>query len=157
MTYHIEVQHASVEKPPVNDEELISWATLALAVTTESAELTLRLVDAEEMTYLNTTYRKQNKPTNVLSFPANLPKNIELECPLLGDIVICPAVLKQESIELNKSLDAHWALIVIHGVLHLLDYDHIQDDDAAIMQNLEIKLLSQLGFDNPYLEDDKID
>jgi len=111
-------------------------------------------VDSEEITYLNHAYRKKNKPTNVLAFPANLPDNIGLDYPLLGDVIICPLVLKQESLSLDKPLTAHWAHIVIHGVLHLLGYDHINEEDADKMQAVEIKLLTQLGFDNPYQEDE---
>ena len=151
--YHIDIQHACEEKIPVTDDTLISWAQHTLATQLDSAELTLRLVDLEEITHLNHYYRKQNKPTNVLAFPANLPSGITLDYPLLGDIIICPAVLQQESLALNKPLIAHWALIVIHGVLHLLGYDHIEDDEAVVMQTLEIKLLAESGFDNPYLDE----
>ncbi|MDP3705083.1 MAG: rRNA maturation RNase YbeY [Legionellaceae bacterium] len=157
MTYHIDIQHASQEKIPIDDATLISWARLTLASVQESAEVTLRLVDCDEITQLNATYRKQDKATNVLAFPANLPPNIQLDCPLLGDVIICPDILKKESIELKKPLNAHWALIVIHGILHLLGYDHIDDKDATVMQALEIKVLAQLGFDNPYLEDNEIE
>lgn len=157
MTYHIDIQHASRETIPIDDEILVSWAQLTLASVQESAELTLRFVDLDEITQLNATYRKQNKATNVLAFPADLPPNIELEYPLLGDVIVCPDVVKAESIALKKPLDAHWALIVIHGILHLLGYDHIQDKDATVMQELEIQLLAQLGFDNPYLEDNEIE
>ncbi len=154
MKYHIEIQHACNEAIPVTDEALISWAQLALATQCDSAELTIRLVDLEEITHLNHFYRKQNKPTNVLAFPANIPEGVILDVPLLGDIIICPAVLQQESLALDKSLTAHWALIVLHGVLHLLGYDHIEEDDATIMQTLEIKLLAELGLDNPYQDED---
>ena len=95
-------------------------------------------------------YRKQNKATNVLAFPATYPENVELEYPLLGDVIICPAVLKQESKTLKQPLIAHWAHIVIHGILHLLGYDHIDEEDATVMQAIEIQLLADLGFDNPY-------
>lgn len=154
MTYHIDIQHACEELIPVSDDSLSQWAKLALVDHMPSAELTLRLVDSEEITYLNHAYRKKNKPTNVLAFPANLPDNIELDYPLLGDVIICPLVLKQESLSLDKPLTAHWAHIVIHGVLHLLGYDHINEEDADKMQAVEIKLLTQLGFDNPYQEDE---
>ena len=154
MNDHIEIQHACDETIPVTDEALISWAQLALATQCDSAELTIRLVDLEEITHLNHYYRKQNKPTNVLAFPANIPEGVILDVPLLGDIIICPAVLQQESLALNKSLTAHWALIVLHGVLHLLGYDQIEEDDATIMQTLEIKLLAELGLDNPYQDED---
>ncbi len=151
--YHIDIQHACDEQPPVSDEILIHWAQKALSTQCDSAEFTLRFVNSEEITHLNHYYRKINKPTNVLAFPSTLPKGVTLDIPLLGDVIICPAVLQQESIALNKPLIAHWALIVIHGLLHLLGFDHIKDDDAVIMQSLEIKLLAELGFDNPYLNE----
>lgn len=149
----IDIQHACEEQVPISDTTLIKWTEHALATRLDSAALTLRLVELDEITHLNHYYRKQNKPTNVLAFPANLPEGITLDIPLLGDVIICPAVLQQESIALNKSLTAHWALIVIHGVLHLLGYDHIEDADATVMQALEIQLLAELGFDNPYLNE----
>ena len=158
MNYHIDIQHACEDTIPITDETFSEWATLVLSTQRDSAELTLRLVDRDEITQLNDCYRKQNKATNVLAFPANIPDNITLDYPLLGDVIICPHVLQEESISLNKPLIAHWALIVIHGILHLLGYDHIEDNDATIMQALEIKLLAQLGFDNPYqIEDHEID
>ncbi|ARG97436.1 rRNA maturation RNase YbeY [Legionella micdadei] len=158
MNYHIDLQHACAHSIPVADELLIQWAELTLAEHKETAELTLRLVDEEEMTHLNHTYRQQNKTTNVLAFPSAIPDDIELDFPLLGDVIICPSVLQRESQELGKPVNEHWAHIVIHGVLHLLGYDHIKDSDAEIMQALEIKLLAHLGFANPYqIEGDNIE
>ena len=116
----------------------------------ERAELTVRLTTIEEITTLNTTYRHQPKPTNVLAFPSQLPDTITLKYPLLGDLVICPAILKKEHIEQKRPLIAHWAHIVIHGALHLLGFDHIDDKDTVLMQTEEIKLLAELGFENPY-------
>ena len=133
-----------------NEEEITRIASLTLETYQKNAELTVRFVDPKEIQYLNHTYRQMDKPTNVLAFPSNLPKEIQLECPLLGDVIICPQILLKESNELNKTLDAHWSLILIHGILHLLGYDHIKDDDAAIMQAIEIKLLAELGYSNPY-------
>lgn len=159
MNYHIDIQHAHDEEAlPVSDELLTDWAQRCLAKHRDKAELTLRFVDAQEMTELNHLYRQRNKHTNVLAFAANIPAGVTLDLPLLGDVIICPTVLLEESIAQNKSLIAHWALIVIHGVLHLLGYDHIKDDDAEIMQALEIELLLQLGFENPYpQEEDEIE
>lgn len=150
MTYHIDIQNATEEALPVSEEQLTQLASLALRDHQNDAELTIRLVTPEEMIYLNNMYRKQNKTTNVLAFPSNIPENIELEYPFLGDIIICPEVLLAESSQCNKSLKEHWSLILIHGVLHLLGYDHIKDDDAAIMQAIEIKLLAEIGYANPY-------
>ncbi len=150
MSYHIDIQHANDEALPVTDETLRHWVTSSLLLHRDTAELTLRFVNIEEITSLNHLYRKKNQPTNVLAFPATHPANIELEYPLLGDVIICPAVLKQESLEQEKPLAAHWAHIVTHGVLHLLGYDHIKDDDTVEMQAVEIQLLAEFGFDNPY-------
>lgn len=150
MSYYIDLQNATEELLPFSDDILTSWAELALHEQKPSAELTLRFVDSEEISDLNHAYRKQNKATNVLAFPASLPPGIELDLPLLGDIIICPAVLAKESVEQGKPLEAHWAHIVIHGVLHLLGYDHIEEIDANQMQAQEIKLLAKLNFANPY-------
>lgn len=150
MTYHIDIQNACSTEIPLEEHDLINIATLALRDHQKDAELTIRLVDEEEMIYLNNTYRKQNKSTNVLAFPSSLPADIELEFPLLGDVIICPQVLLTESQQLNKPLQEHWSLIVIHGVLHLLGYDHINDDDAIIMQTIEVKLLAEMSYANPY-------
>ncbi|KTD20825.1 rRNA maturation RNase YbeY [Legionella londiniensis] len=158
MTFQIDIQHASKEPAPVDDNTLTNWVQRALHNHKNTAELGLRMVDPEEMIQLNHLYRHQNKETNVLAFPANIPSGIELEHPLLGDVVICPSVLKKESESLQKPLTAHWAHIVIHGVLHLLGYDHIKEEDAKIMQAIEVRLLLDLGFENPYsTEEDEIE
>jgi probable rRNA maturation factor len=150
MTYYIDIQNATEKPLPLNHDSLVELASLALRDNQKDAELTIRLVTSEEMINLNHTYRKQNKTTNVLAFPSSIPETIKLECPLLGDIIICPEVLLEESKQLTKSLQEHWSLIIIHGVLHLLGYDHIEDEDAVVMQNMEIKLLAELGYANPY-------
>jgi probable rRNA maturation factor len=150
MTYYIDIQNATISPLAMNEEVITRLATLALRDHQQEAELTVRFVDPEEITYLNHTYRKKDKPTNVLAFPSELPDEIELECPFLGDVIICPEVLITESKELNKTLEEHWSLILIHGILHLLGYDHIKDEDAIVMQAIEIKLLSELGYANPY-------
>lgn len=154
MTYIIDLQIACKDQIPVADDTLILWAQLPLKEQVDKGELTLRFVSNEEMIDLNSTYRQQNKTTNVLSFPAAMPSGIDLEYPLLGDVIVCPAVLLQESIEQHRALEAHWAHIIMHGVLHLLGFDHIKEDEARIMQAMEIKLLATLGFDNPYYQED---
>lgn len=154
MTYHIDIQHACHGNAPIEDAMLRLWAETTLQSLRSAGELTIRLVDTEEMIYLNHTYRQQNKPTNVLAFPQQVPSIVALDCPLLGDVIICPEVLAAESLTAKQALSAHWAHIVIHGVLHLLGFDHIQPQDARIMEEHEIKLLAKFGYDNPYLEDD---
>lgn len=152
-THEIDVQIACVDQVPVSTEQLTSWIGITLDEHQNNGELTLRLVDTQEILELNSTYRKQNKPTNVLAFPGSIPDTIELDHPFLGDVVVCPAVLESEALEQNVPLEAHWAHIVIHGVLHLLGYDHIEEDDAIVMQKMEIKLLGKLKIANPYLSE----
>jgi probable rRNA maturation factor len=114
-------------------------------------ELTLRFVDSEESQSLNNAYRGKDKPTNVLSFPSELPDFIE--SPLLGDLVICHDVVSQEALEQNKAINAHYQHLIIHGVLHLLGFDHIKEADADVMEAHEITLLDKLGIDDPYQVD----
>ncbi|GIU31078.1 rRNA maturation RNase YbeY [Shewanella schlegeliana] len=144
----LQVAVEGFELPSQADLEL--WVKTALRDTMSEAELTIRIVDVEESQELNNTYRGKDKPTNVLSFPFEAPPGIEL--PLLGDLVICAAVVKQEAIDQNKPLIAHWAHMVVHGCLHLLGYDHIDDSEAEEMESLEIQLIESLGYTNPYKE-----
>lgn len=130
--------------------ELELWVKTAIRDTMSEAELTIRIVEVEESQTLNNTYRGKDKPTNVLSFPFEAPPGIEL--PLLGDLVICAAVVEQEAIDQNKPLIAHWAHMVVHGCLHLLGYDHIEDVEAEEMESLETQLIESLGYNNPYKE-----
>jgi probable rRNA maturation factor len=121
-------------------------------------EITVRVVDTAEIQQLNQQYRGKDQPTNVLSFPfempeINLPDDLELDEPMpdfLGDIVICAQVVKQESIEQNKPLEHHFAHMIVHGALHLLGYDHIEQQEAEEMEEIEIKVLHKLAIDDPY-------
>jgi probable rRNA maturation factor len=150
MNYYIDIQNATGEPLALNEEQITHLASLALRDHKKEAELTIRLVTPEEMTQLNFTYRKKNKPTNVLAFPSDLPSEFQLDYSFLGDVVICPQILLEESKELDKTLAEHWALILIHGILHLLGYDHIKDDETLLMQAIEVDLLKELGYVNPY-------
>jgi probable rRNA maturation factor len=127
-----------------------SWVRIAVGQTMPEVELTIRLVEVSESQHLNHTYRGKDKPTNVLSFPFEAPAEIDL--PLLGDLIICVDVVQKEAQEQDKSLEAHWAHMVIHGCLHLLGYDHIIDEEAEEMESLETQLLEHLGFTDPYKE-----
>lgn len=135
------------------EEQLTLWASTALKGRTdfEEPELTIRLTDEEESQALNSEYRGKDKPTNVLSFPFEMPPGIPLE--LLGDLIICVGVVEQEAQEQAKTIEAHWAHMVIHGCLHLLGYDHIKDDEAEEMEALERDLLASLGYPDPYAAD----
>ena len=109
----------------------------------------LRIVDVEEMQTLNRTYRQQDKPTNVLSFPMELPEEVDIE--FLGDLALCAPVIRDEAIEQHKPMQAHWAHMVVHGMLHLQGFDHVENDEAEAMEAKEITIMQSLGFDNPYL------
>lgn len=136
------------------EAQLRRWVELALRQRTADSELTIRLVDAEEGQELNHTYRHKDYATNVLSFPAEVPEGL-LDIPLLGDLVICVPVVEREAREQNKALEAHWAHLVIHGCLHLLGYDHIDDEEAEEMEGLERQLLAELGYPDPYRDDEE--
>lgn len=154
----IDIQLAVETALPVTEKILRQWAKLALGEAHQAHEITLRFVEKEEIRTLNHTYRQQDKPTNVLAFPSSLPDEIKKIHPFLGDVIICPEILQEESHQEEIPLVAHWAHIVIHGILHLQGYDHIKIEDAEIMQALEIQLLAKLGFPNPYhTEDDYIE
>ncbi len=125
-----------------------SWVECALEGRHPAAELAVRIVDEAEITALNRRYRGKDGATNVLSFPFDAMPGVETE--QLGDVVICAPVVAAEAVTQGKSLQAHWAHIVIHGVLHLLGFDHHLDDEAQQMEALEIRLLASLGLPDPY-------
>ena len=128
------------------------WLDAAILPFQQEAEVTVRVVDSAESHQLNLTYRGKDKPTNVLSFPFECPPGVEL--PLLGDLIICRQVVEREANEQNKPLLAHWAHMVVHGSLHLLGYDHIDDEEAEEMEALEVEFMQALGYDNPYQDDE---
>lgn len=128
--------------------QLQRWVAQALQGRMAKAELTIRIVDEDESAALNSTYRHKSGPTNVLSFP--FTADVPLAVPVLGDLVICAPVMAREAQAQEKILEAHWAHIVIHGTLHLLGFDHLSVDQAQDMETLEIGLMEQLGYTNPY-------
>jgi probable rRNA maturation factor len=145
------VQRASKKIAAPTTAELRRWARRALQEHVARAEMTIRIVDAKEITQLNSTYRHKDKPTNVLSFPFDMSEGeFELDIPLLGDIVICAAVVEQEAADQQKPLEAHWAHMVVHGTLHLLGFDHEIESDAVIMESHETTILTALGYNDPY-------
>ena len=150
MNLTVDIQCASAEPVP-DEDDLRSWIAAALASqpTRGEVEITVRLVDAPEMATLNQTYRGKDGPTNVLSFPADLPP--ELDLPLLGDIVICAPVVAAEALAQHKRPDAHWAHMAVHGTLHLLGYDHLEENEAITMEALESAILADLHYPCPYL------
>lgn len=144
----LDLQIASVFSPLPSEADFLRWAQAALTSLKPDAELTIRIADEAESQQLNHEYRGKDKPTNVLSFPFDSPAGIDL--PLIGDLVICPQVVAKEAEEQEKSLQDHFAHMVVHGCLHLLGFDHIEPSDAEEMETLEKKLLAELGIDDPY-------
>ena len=132
-------------------EQMGQWADRAIQSMggDPSAGLTIRVVDEAESAELNEHYRHKANPTNVLSFPFEAPPGIPVE-PSLGDLVICAPVIVREAQEQEKSLEAHWAHMVVHGTLHLLGMDHLQEQEAEEMEAGEAEVLAALGFPDPY-------
>lgn len=172
----------SVEEPPPR-AQLQHWAEAAWQGDAHSdVEVSLRIVSAEESRQLNRDYRGKDKPTNVLSFPmqmdeSHLPADLTpddvfhaeagdatyseesvpgVQWQMLGDLAICAQVVAEEAQQQHKSLQAHWAHMLVHGLLHLQGYDHLEEDDAERMEQLEIQIMQQLGFSDPYQADTEL-
>ena len=148
----IHIDRNEIEAP--SDSEFQNWVAAALhgnhthVDIPSSPELSIQLVTGEEMSRLNMQYRGKAKDTNVLSFPVE--KALQAKTGLLGDIIICAEVVSREAAEQAKPDAHHWAHMTIHGTLHLLGYDHIEEADAAIMETLEVAQLASLAIPNPY-------
>lgn len=147
MSIELQVQNASSAGQVPPDEDFERWVKAVLHRHGD-AVLTIRLVDQDESQALNSRFRHQDKPTNVLSFPADLPDEVDL--PLLGDIVICAPLVQAEALEQGKTVQSHWAHLTIHGVFHLLGHDHQEDEEAFEMEALESGVMQALGFPDPY-------
>ena len=147
MTIELEVQRATSFEPLPDDRQFERWVAAALQRTGDVV-LTIRIVDREEMRALNLRYRGKDSATNVLSFPADVPAEVDL--PLLGDIVLCAPLVADEAGPRGKPVEAHWAHLTVHGVLHLLGHDHQDAHDAEAMEGLEIRILESLGIGDPY-------
>lgn len=145
LDYQLASEYPSVPTP----ENIQVWADCVLNHLQQSAsELTVRIVDEEEGQTLNREYRQKDYPTNVLSFPFEAPPEVEIN--FLGDLVICAAVVAKEAKQQHKSENDHWAHMIVHGLLHLLGYDHIDQNEAEHMESLEVEILNKLGIDDPY-------
>lgn len=163
--FNLDLQVACDSSSTPDEDDFKQWLATAFAVEAEQYgraktlaqpfEMTVRIVESAESQALNNDYRGKDKPTNVLSFPFEMPEGIEgLELSILGDLAICAEVVEQEAAEQKKELRSHWVHMVVHGGLHLLGYDHIKDNEALEMESLEIDILAQLGVENPYEERD---
>jgi probable rRNA maturation factor len=147
---YLEIQIATETSGYPSEQQFQQWVDLVLADQERDNEIVIRLVDEAEIADLNRQYRHKSGPTNILSFPFEAPDGVELD--LLGDLVICAPLIAREAVQQNKQILHHWAHITIHGVLHLLGYDHIEESEAEEMESVEIKLLNMLNIDNPYQE-----
>ncbi len=151
MTYQIDIENNSQSATIPSSDKCEAWIAAVLKnQQIDEAEVSVYIVDEGESQELNSQYRGKEKPTNILSFPADIPE--EVGVPLLGDLVICAPVVEREAQEQQKMLDAHWAHMLVHGSLHLLGYDHLEDDEAELMEALETDIMLGLGFSAPYEE-----
>ena len=161
MSGYVDLQLAEDLKNEIlpTPEQFQVWVEAVLAFETiPEAELTIRIVDESESASLNEEYRCKSGPTNVLSFPFEIPTEVVQELPdlnLLGDLVICAPVVSKEAEQQGKEEIAHWAHMVVHGTLHLLGYDHLQQEEADVMESREISIMEKLGFENPYRLDEE--
>lgn len=148
MSIDVDVQYATSAAGMPDVERFTHWVGLVLKGRRERAELTIRIVGRAESAALNAQYRHKQGPTNVLSFPFESPPGLPLD--LLGDIVICAELVADEAAAQGKAPESHWAHLTIHGVLHLLGFDHITPAQASEMEGYEIQVMQQLGYENPY-------
>jgi probable rRNA maturation factor len=166
MNVIIDLENASTLRDIPEQSAFEQWVNLAQTeanahkpeVTGKAFNLGIRIVDEAESTHLNSSYRNKNAPTNVLSFSSNIPDFAlpALDEIPLGDLAICASVVASEAAEQQKFPQAHWAHMVIHGVLHLNGFDHNTDAEASAMEALEVKILNGLGFPDPYLITEQI-
>ena len=148
MTIHLVIQKECDATSIPDDRYFSEWTNAAYPDESEDVEVTIRIVDKEEGRNINQQWRKKDYATNVLSFP--IGEKITDTTILLGDIVICAPVVEKEANEQNKKPEAHWAHLVVHGMLHLQGFDHENDNDADTMEAKEITILNQFGYANPY-------
>ena len=150
VTTHVDRNQADAP----DDESFRIWVMCALSgdhsnrPIGDNAELSIHLVTSDQMTEFNTRYRDKQADTNALSFPVDA--DLQHRTGLLGDLILCDEVINREAAEQAKSREHHWAHITIHGVLHLLGYDHIDESDAEMMEAIEIQKLDGLAIPNPY-------
>lgn len=139
--FNLEITSTQSSLP--TEADFYAWICAVLSADHPEAEISIRIIDAEESAALNTQYRNKSGPTNVLAFTLET-------APLVGDIAICAPLVIQEAQDQEISETAHWAHLTVHACYHLLGYDHQSESEAAEMEALEITTLQALGYDNPY-------
>jgi probable rRNA maturation factor len=148
MSIVVQIQYAVPKRGIPLKADFQRWVEAALSNQSKNAEVTIRIADEDEVAELNRRYRGKEGATNILSFP--FEALVPLKIPFLGDVVICAPVVMREALEQDKDEKAHWAHLVIHGVLHLLGFDHQQETEAQQMEDLEITILKSLDYSHPY-------
>ena len=147
MTIELDLQVASQDSNVPRLADFRVWIESALG-SHAGGMLTIRIVDRDESADLNQRFRARSGPTNVLSFEADLPPEIDVR--FLGDIVICAPLVAEEASAQGKSAESHWAHLAVHGVLHLIGFDHETEAEAAVMEAREVEILERLGYADPY-------
>lgn len=154
-SHNIVIQRVFKSPGQPDRRQIVKWIDTALEESGRTYAFVIRIVDEPESAELNGQYRHKQGPTNVLSFPFEWPEGLDIsasEGVLLGDLVICAPVVEREALEQHKSLADHWAHMIVHGLLHLLGYDHIEEEEAEEMETKEIAILNKLHIQNPYIE-----
>lgn len=153
MATDIEVQYQVSGDDLPSEAQIQQWVDSVLLPYKQPFSVCIRIVTPAESQQLNAQYRAKDKPTNVLSFCFETPEFVEEDSEILGDLVVCADVVKTEANEQNKALFDHWAHMIVHGVLHLLGFDHIKEEDALEMEQLERDILAKLSITDPYQDD----
>ena len=146
----VEIQSVSQSGQLPSQEQFQYWTDSVLSNSTQDSEIVIRIIDESEMIQFNEQYRGKKGATNILSFPFDVPDGIASN--LLGDLLVCAPIVEKEAQLQHKKIEHHWAHLVVHGLLHLLGYDHIENEEAEKMEALEIKILKKIKIKNPYEE-----
>jgi probable rRNA maturation factor len=152
MQAELEIRRATTSLNTPDDNQFQLWINAIDVRQDKSFALSIRIVEEPEARQFNREYRNRDYATNILSFPVELPEGLPVEVrqSLLGDLLICAPVVAREAREQKRPEADHWAHLTVHGILHLLGYDHEQDEAAIVMESLEIKILNKLGISDPY-------
>ncbi|ADJ27307.1 rRNA maturation RNase YbeY [Nitrosococcus watsonii] len=150
MSIAVQIQYAVPRINAPLQADFQRWVEAALLNQSKAGEVTIRVTDENEAAELNRRYRRKEGATNILSFPFEIPSCVPFDIPLLGDLIICAPVVAREALEQAKKEQDHWAHLVVHGVLHLLGFDHQQEVEAQQMEALEVTILESLGYSDPY-------